>query len=89
MEIKQIRLAKMATFCYLIGDCASKTCALIDPAFETGRILEKVRENDFRVTHIINTMHTRITLPAMRPSRQRPMLRFSSMSWMPGSCKNC
>ena len=45
----------MATFCYLIGDRASGTCALIDPAFETNRILEKVRENDFRVTHIINT----------------------------------
>jgi glyoxylase-like metal-dependent hydrolase (beta-lactamase superfamily II) len=55
MEIKQIRLAKMATFCYLIGDSASKTCALIDPAFETNRILEKAGENDFRVTHIINT----------------------------------
>jgi glyoxylase-like metal-dependent hydrolase (beta-lactamase superfamily II) len=55
MEIKQIRLAKMATFCYLIGDRASGTCALIDPAFETDRILEKVRENNFRVTHIINT----------------------------------
>jgi glyoxylase-like metal-dependent hydrolase (beta-lactamase superfamily II) len=55
MEIKQIRLAKMATFCYLIGDSASRTCALIDPAFETDRILVKARENDFRVTHIINT----------------------------------
>ena len=55
MEIKQIRLAKMATFCYLVGDRASRSCALIDPAFETDRILEKVAENDFRVTHIINT----------------------------------
>ena len=55
MEIKQIRLAKMATFCYLIGDSASRTCALIDPAFETDRILENAGENDFQVTHIINT----------------------------------
>lgn len=55
MEIKQIRLAKMATFCYLIGDRASRTCALIDPAFDTDRILEKTRENNLRVTHIINT----------------------------------
>jgi glyoxylase-like metal-dependent hydrolase (beta-lactamase superfamily II) len=45
----------MATFCYLIGERASGTCALIDPAFETDRILEKAGENDFRVTHIINT----------------------------------
>jgi glyoxylase-like metal-dependent hydrolase (beta-lactamase superfamily II) len=28
---------------------------LIDPAFETDRILEKVAENGLRVTHIINT----------------------------------
>jgi glyoxylase-like metal-dependent hydrolase (beta-lactamase superfamily II) len=55
MDIKQIRLAKMATFCYLIGDRKSKTCALIDPAFETDRILEKAKENGYRITHIINT----------------------------------
>jgi glyoxylase-like metal-dependent hydrolase (beta-lactamase superfamily II) len=55
MEIKQLRLAKMATFCYLIGDRASGTCALIDPAFETDRILETVAEHDYRVSHIINT----------------------------------
>jgi glyoxylase-like metal-dependent hydrolase (beta-lactamase superfamily II) len=55
MDIKQIRLARMATFCYLVGDRASRTCALIDPAFETDRILEKVEESGYRVTHIINT----------------------------------
>ncbi|UCG08275.1 MAG: MBL fold metallo-hydrolase [Desulfobacterales bacterium] len=55
MDIKQIRLAKMATFCYLIGDRNSRTCALIDPAFETDRILEKARESEYRVTHLINT----------------------------------
>ena len=55
MEIKQLRLAKMATSCYLIGDTASRTFALIDPAFETDRILERAGGNDFRVTHIINT----------------------------------
>ncbi|MGD8764949.1 MAG: MBL fold metallo-hydrolase [Desulfobacteraceae bacterium] len=55
MDIKQIRLAKMATFCYLIGDSNSNTCALIDPAFETDRILEKAKESGYRVTHLINT----------------------------------
>ncbi|MBW2412853.1 MAG: MBL fold metallo-hydrolase [Deltaproteobacteria bacterium] len=55
MDIKQIRLARMATFCYLLGDRASRTCALIDPAFETDRILEKVDESSYRVTHVINT----------------------------------
>ena len=39
MHINQIRLGKMAIFCYLIGDEDSKNFALIDPAFETDRIL--------------------------------------------------
>jgi glyoxylase-like metal-dependent hydrolase (beta-lactamase superfamily II) len=55
MDIKQIRLARMATFCYLLGDRTSRTCALIDPAFETGRVLEKADEGGYRITHIINT----------------------------------
>jgi len=45
----------MANFCYLVGDKASKTCALIDPAFETDRILAEADHLGFRATHIINT----------------------------------
>jgi glyoxylase-like metal-dependent hydrolase (beta-lactamase superfamily II) len=55
MEIKQILLSKMVNFCYLVGDEASKTCALIDPAFETDRILTEAERLGYRVTHIINT----------------------------------
>ena len=55
MEILQIRLNKMAVFCYLIGDESSRTGALIDPAFETGRILAVVKEKGYRITHVINT----------------------------------
>ena len=45
----------MANFCYLVGDEITKTCALIDPAFETDRILNEVESQGFKVTHIINT----------------------------------
>jgi len=55
MQIKQIRLVKMANFCYLVGDEGTKNCALIDPAFETDRILAETRELGYKVTHIINT----------------------------------
>jgi hydroxyacylglutathione hydrolase len=55
MDIKQIRLARMAVFCYLIGDEISKTCALIDPAFDTDRILSEAQRLQYRITHIINT----------------------------------
>jgi len=45
----------MVNFCYLVGDEASKTCALIDPAFESDRILAETKRQEYRVTHIINT----------------------------------
>lgn len=55
MEIKQIRVNPMEVFCYIVGDEASKTCALIDPAFETERILGEVGREGYAVTHVINT----------------------------------
>lgn len=54
-KIKQIKLNKMDVFCYLIEDLSTKTCALIDPAFETGRILNIVKEKGLKTTHLINT----------------------------------
>jgi len=55
VDIRQIRLRKMATFCYLVGDEATGTCALIDPAFDIKRILAEVEKGGYEVTHIINT----------------------------------
>ena len=55
MIVEQIKLPKMDTFCYIIEDENSKTCALIDPAFDTKRILDKVNELGVTVTHVINT----------------------------------
>lgn len=45
----------MVTFCYLVGDEASRRCALIDPAFETRRILNEAERLGYRVTQVINT----------------------------------
>ncbi|MFC1877694.1 MBL fold metallo-hydrolase [Thermodesulfobacteriota bacterium] len=55
MIVKQIKLSKMDTFCYLVGDAKTQTCALIDPAFDTQRILKIAGEMGFTVTHVINT----------------------------------
>jgi glyoxylase-like metal-dependent hydrolase (beta-lactamase superfamily II) len=55
MEITQIKLSKMAVFCYLIGDETTRTCAVIDPAFDTDRILSEAQRLQYRITHIINT----------------------------------
>ena len=55
MIIQQIKLSKMDIFCYMIGDKSTKSCALIDPAFNTGKILNTAKKMGFRVTHVINT----------------------------------
>ncbi len=53
--IRQIRVGSMAVFCYIVGDESSKTCALIDPAAETDRILRETENLGFQVTKVINT----------------------------------
>jgi len=55
MVIRQLCVGKMAVFCYLIGDEATKTCALIDPAAETEKILSRAEKEGFQVSHVINT----------------------------------
>jgi glyoxylase-like metal-dependent hydrolase (beta-lactamase superfamily II) len=55
MMVRQIKLSKMDTFCYLVGDEDTQTCALVDPAFDTRRVLKIAGEMGFTVTHVINT----------------------------------
>jgi glyoxylase-like metal-dependent hydrolase (beta-lactamase superfamily II) len=55
MQVIQMGLKPMDTFCYILGDEATKSCALIDPAFETEKILDIARKAGYRVTHLINT----------------------------------
>jgi hydroxyacylglutathione hydrolase len=55
VAVKQILLGRMEVFCYIVGDDATGTCALIDPAFETDRILYEVKTAGYVVTHVINT----------------------------------
>ena len=55
MKIQQIKLSRMETFSYIIADEDTRTCALIDPAFDTDRLLERVSGQGLRLTHVINT----------------------------------
>jgi glyoxylase-like metal-dependent hydrolase (beta-lactamase superfamily II) len=55
VEIRQIKLSKMAIFCYLIIDESSRSAAIIDPAFDTGKILSYLSDRRLTLTHIINT----------------------------------
>ena len=45
----------MSTFCYIVGDEATMSCALIDPAFETTRILKEVEKVGLQAVSVINT----------------------------------
>ncbi len=53
--VRQIRVGMMATFCYIIGDEASHTCAVLDPAFEVKKILKETESLGYKLTHVINT----------------------------------
>ncbi|MBU0994629.1 MAG: MBL fold metallo-hydrolase [Proteobacteria bacterium] len=45
----------MDTFCYIITDEANQTAAVIDPAFDTDKILKIVSDDGSTITHLINT----------------------------------
>ncbi len=55
MNIQQVKLSKMATFCYLVIDHTTRTCALIDPACDTGQLIEMAADQGLQITHVINT----------------------------------
>ena len=55
MDVKQIYLPRMANFCYLVGDEQTRTCGVIDPAFDAKKILGEAGAANYTITHIINT----------------------------------
>ncbi|MBT8338723.1 MAG: MBL fold metallo-hydrolase [Desulfatitalea sp.] len=57
MKIEQMRLGRMRTFGYLIGDEVSGNAALIDPAFDTADILHRANQSGYNITHVLNTHH--------------------------------
>jgi hydroxyacylglutathione hydrolase len=57
MKVEQIKLSRMETFCYLIGDETSGKAALIDPAFDVHRILSMAKAAGYSISHVINTHH--------------------------------
>lgn len=45
----------MANFCYMAGDEETRTCAVIDPAFDAKTILKEIETAGYKITHVINT----------------------------------
>ncbi len=56
-KIVQVPVGPMANYAYLIGDLATKTCAVVDPAWDAKRILD-VGEKEGWTTKAILLTHT-------------------------------
>ncbi len=54
-KVHAMELGPMENFVYLVEDIASRRCALVDPAWEVERILQKSRELELKITDILLT----------------------------------
>jgi len=52
---KQLELGPMQNYVYLIGDPATRSLAVVDPAWEPEAILEEARKVDMEITHLLVT----------------------------------
>lgn len=54
-KVHAMELGPMENFVYLVEDTASARCAVVDPAWEVEKIVNKARELDLKVTDILLT----------------------------------
>ncbi len=54
-KVHAMELGPMENFVYLVEDVASRRCAVVDPAWEVDRILQRASELDLRITDILLT----------------------------------
>jgi len=55
MVVQQALVGPMMNFVYLIGCDATREAAVVDPAWDAGRILDLARESDLHIRHILVT----------------------------------
>jgi glyoxylase-like metal-dependent hydrolase (beta-lactamase superfamily II) len=53
--LKQVELGPMANYVYFVGDPKTREVAIVDPAWEVGRVLAFARESDLTITTILIT----------------------------------
>jgi len=54
---RQMEVGPMQNFAYLIGDCDTRECVAVDPAWQTDLILEQAKKDEMKITGILVT-HT-------------------------------
>jgi glyoxylase-like metal-dependent hydrolase (beta-lactamase superfamily II) len=52
---KQVELGPMQNFVYFVGDPATRSLAVVDPAWEVDAILDEARRHDMEITHLLVT----------------------------------
>jgi hydroxyacylglutathione hydrolase len=55
MYFEQIPIGSYKNFSYIVADENTKEAAIIDPAYDTERLLSIIAKNGFRLKYIINT----------------------------------
>ncbi len=53
--LRQLKVGTFQNFAYIIGDDESKLAAIVDPAWEVGRILDELKALGLRPKYVINT----------------------------------
>lgn len=53
LYLKQLPLGPMQNFVYLIGDPATHEAAVVDPAWNVPAILQQVKDDGYRLTHVL------------------------------------
>ncbi len=55
MIFKQVPVGTFQNFAYIIGDEKTRLCAIVDPAWETDKLLGQCKELNLNVSYVINT----------------------------------
>ena len=55
LYLRQAQIGPMANFVYLIGDSATHTAAVVDPAWDVDAILEYARKEGYEIDKILIT----------------------------------
>ena len=53
--VHQFRLGPWDNFIYFIGDRSTRTCAVVDPAWDVGTIVREAERLDVTITHVLCT----------------------------------
>ncbi len=55
MILKQLELGPLANFVYIVGDPATRQCAVVDPAWDVPAILKAIEAEDLKLSSVLVT----------------------------------